>query len=234
MLYAFTDESYNNEFYFQAALVVDESNLHLLVEIVRKVLTRANSLGVDETAEIHGHSMMQGTHGWEALAGKYRIRKSVYRFLLQNISELDATLIIQGVQTISLYERFGRLTDPHLITFRNLSDALDIYATNRNQKVRIISDRIYSEAKIHRLFEQFKKSSTEGKYFSFLNEIIAIDFIDSHLSAGVQLTDVSLYIYNRMSQNQYIQSRASRDVIEMWEILAPLIKPGFEPRIWTP
>lgn len=234
MLYAFTDESYNEDFYLQGALVVDESNLPTLTKIIGSVKQRAQSLGVGEAAEIHGHSIMQGVHGWEALEGKYKLRKGLYKFLLKEITRLDATLIIQGVEIESLHQRLGVSADPHLITFRNLSDALDIYAATQNQKIRIISDRIYNEAKIHRLLREFREKSTEGKYFSYLNEIITLEFIDSHLSVGVQLADVSIYIFNRMNQKRDPQLRTTRDVIELWEILNPLIKPGFEPRIWSP
>jgi hypothetical protein len=234
MLYAFTDESYNNHFYLQGALIVEESELVNLDHLAHTILSRARAMGVSEIAEIHGHSIMQGVHGWEALAGKLNLRLGIYKQLLKGISGLRATLLIQGVEIQPLKERFGIEENPHFVTYRNLLDSIEFWAILKEEQITIISDRISYEAKLMQLFAIYQIESTKGKYHNHLKSIIKVEHIDSHLSAGVQLVDSVLYIYNRLMQKAVEESRAGQEVKDLWQMLQPLIHHGFEPRIWSP
>lgn len=234
MLYAFTDESYNNLFYLQGALIVEESELVNLDHLAQTILSRAQAMGVSGSSEIHGHSIMQGVNGWEALAGKLNLRLGIYKQLLKGIAGLRATLLIQGVEIQPLKERFGRDENPHFVTFRNLLDSIEIWANERGEQVAIISDQISYEAKIMKLFAMYQIESTKGKYHNHLKSIIKVEHIDSHLSVGVQLVDSVLYIYNRLMQKDTEQSRAGQEVKDLWQMLQPIIHQGFEPRIWSP
>ncbi len=234
MLYAFTDESYNNLFYLQGALIVDESELVNLDHLAHTVLSHAQALGVSESAEIHGHSIMQGVHGWEALSGKLNLRLGIYKKLLKGIAGLKTTLLIQGVEIESLKERYGREENPHFVTFRNLLDSIEFWANLKGEQVTIISDQISYEAKIMKHFAMYQIESTKGKYHNHLKSIIKVEHIESHLSVGVQLIDSVLYIYNRLIQKEIEQSRAGEEVKKLWQMLQPVIHQGFEPRIWRP
>ena len=234
MLYAFTDESYNNLFYLQGALIVEESELVNLDHLAHTILSRAQAIGVSESAEIHGHSIMQGVHGWEALSGKLNLRLGIYKQLLKGIAGLKTTLLIQGVEIQSLEERFGRNENPHFVTFRNLLDSIEIWANLKGEQVTIISDQISYEAKIMQLFATYQLESTKGKYHNYLKSIIKVEHIESRLSVGVQLIDSVLYIYNRLMQKEIKQSRAGEEARKLWQMLQPVIHEGFEPRIWRP
>lgn len=234
MLYAFTDESYNQWFYLQGALVVDKLNLASLEQLVQEVKEHARQLGVDTSTEIHGHSIMQGVHGWEALAGKVNMRLSIYKHLLHGLAKLKVTLLIQGVAIDSLSDQQRTGMNPHLITYRNILDAIEVFAQDSNKSVLIISDRISYEGKIRSLLTEYQLKSTKGNYHSYLERIIKVEHVDSHLSAGVQLIDIALYIFNKSHQPLDSDSKAKREAKKLWEILRPIIRDDFPPRIWRP
>jgi len=231
MLYAFTDESYNSRYYLQGALIMDESELPRLEKLITEVKNRAHFYGVGESAEIHGHSIMQGVHGWEPLAGKLKLRLSIYKQLIHGLAEIDLKFLVAGVEIDPLKKIGEKMANVHLESYKVLLNVIECYAQSKAEKVEILSDEISYEKKINSLIKNFHEESKEGQYQGFIRRIVKIEHVDSRLSVGVQLTDVALYIFNRLLLDEKTHTRARREAQNLWKIMEQIIDEEFAPHI---
>ena len=147
MLYAFTDESYNSKYYLQGALIMDESELPRLEKLITEVKNRAHFYGVGESAEIHGHSIMQGVHGWEPLAGKLKLRLSIYKQLIHGLAEIDLKFLVAGVEIDPLKKIGEKMANVHLESYKVLLNVIECYAQSKAEKVEILSMKFHMKRK---------------------------------------------------------------------------------------
>jgi hypothetical protein len=234
MLYAFTDESYNSKYYLQGALIMHESELPRLERLIIEVKDRARFYGVCESAEIHGHSIMQGVHGWEPLAGKLKLRLSIYKQLLHGLTGFNVKLLLVGVEIAPLMKTGETMADLHLESYKILLDVIESYAQLKAEDVEVLSDKISYEKKINNLIKNFREKPKESSYEDFVRNIVKIEHVDSHLSVGVQMTDVALYIFNRLLLDEKSHIRARKEAQNLWKILEQIIDEEFAPRILRP
>ena len=75
MLIAFTDESYTNTRYLQAALIVREEDLGELERIVVEAKALARGFGVLGDIEMRGYSIMNAENGWSPLKNRFKTKK---------------------------------------------------------------------------------------------------------------------------------------------------------------
>lgn len=231
MLYAFTDESYNNRYYLQGALIMHESELPRIEKLLNEVKARARLYGVGESAEFHGHSIMQGVHGWEPLAGKLKVRLSIYKQLLHGLTEINVKFLLVGVEITTQIKLGATLANLHLESYKLLLDVIESYAQSKEDEVEILSDKISYEKTMNHLIGGFLGISKEGKYQDPLRKIVNVEHVDSRSSVGVQMADVALYIFNRLLLSEKFHIKARRAAQNMWKIMERIIDEEFAPRI---
>lgn len=234
MLFAFTDESYSDAHYYQAALVADEEVLARLDLIIGEARQYIKGFGIENPVEFHGNEIMSARKGWELLGNDFRKKSAIFKFILRRVAQLPVILIIQGVDVKRLKNRYSYPDPPHEITYRNLLDALDRYAENEGKEVCIIADKINSEAKLSQLFDKYKLTSTGGPYPRMLQNIIQVEHVDSHLHSGIQIVDLCAFLYRRFDEHEERSEKTRREVVKMWEILQPNLHPQHPPRVWRP
>ena len=234
MLLAFTDESYSDHHYYQAALVIDENDLTLLEEIIRNAEIYASGFGVPIGTEFHGNAIMSARKGWEPLGNNFKAKAAIFKYVLRQASTLNATLIIQGVDVRALNYRYSYPLAPHEVTHKNLMDAIDRYAEHQQDKVLIFSDQIDTQKRLETLFIEYQLISTGGSRPRYLKEIISIDYVESHVHPGIQIVDLCAFLYRRYDEHIENSDRTREEVVEMWEILIPLIDTYHQPRVWRP
>ena len=234
MLFAFTDESYSDAHYYQAALVVDEAiipELDLLIDDAREYIT---GFEIFSDVEFHGNEIMSARKGWELLGNDFRKKSAVFKFVIRGIARLPVVLLIQGVDVKRLKNRYSYPDSPHEITHRNLLDALDRYAESVHSKVCIISDNINSKERLDQLFNSYKITSTGGPFPRKLHNIIQAEHAESHLHSGIQLVDLCVFLFRRFDEHHEKSEKTRKEVVQMWEILQTNIHPHYPPRIWCP
>ncbi len=234
MLLAFTDESYSDAHYYQAAFVIDEKSLPALASLISEANTYAQGFGAQAGIEYHGHAIMSAVDGWEFLGNKFRMKSAIYKDVLKRIAQLDATLIIQGVDVKRLNNRYKYPHSPHEVTHKNLMDAVDKYAESKGEKVFIFSDQIDMQVRLEALFIKYQASSTGGWYPRYLANILSIQYVESHIHPGVQIVDLCIYLFRRFDEHIESNRRTRKVVEKMWEILAPIIHKDYQPRVWRP
>jgi hypothetical protein len=65
MLLAFTDESYSEDRFYQAAYVIHESQLQEVENRMLEAKSYAMRFGVKSETEFHGHRNMNHLDGWQ-------------------------------------------------------------------------------------------------------------------------------------------------------------------------
>jgi hypothetical protein len=234
MLLAFTDESYSENHYYQAAFIINESDLPLLSALIQDAGQYAMGFGIALGTEFHGNAIMSATKGWEPLGKNFKAKSAIFKNVLHRISALNAVLIIQGVDINQLRFRYSYPDSPHEITHKNLMDAIDRFAEHKGEKVRIYSDQIVTQKRLQILFSQYRVLSTGGYSPRYLREILSIEYVQSHLHPGIQIVDLCAFLYRRFDEHVENSDETRRQVVGMWKILAPLIHPYHSPRVWRP
>lgn len=234
MLFAFTDESYSDAHYYQAALVIDEKDVFELDLIITAARDYIKGFGIEKSVEFHGNEIMSARKGWEPLGSDFRKKSAIFKFILRKVSQLPAVLVIQGVDVKRLKNRYSYPLPPHEVTHRNLLDALDRYAETVNSKICIISDQINTEDRLSQLFNNYKSISTGGPYPRHLENIVYVEHVESHLYSGIQIVDLCAFLFRRYDEHQEKSVRTRKEVVQMWEILQANIHPQHPPRVWRP
>jgi hypothetical protein len=234
MLLAFTDESYSERHYYQAAFIINESDLPHLNVLIQEAGKYAMGFGIAAGVEFHGNAIMSATKGWEPLARNFRAKSAIFNDVLRRISSLNAVLIIQGVDVKRLRFRYSYPESPHEITHKNLMDAIDRFAEHKGEKVSIYSDQIDTQNRLQILFSQYQLLSTGGYSPRYLREIISIEYVESHMHPGIQIVDLCAFLYRRFDEHIENSDETREKVVEMWKILSPLIHPYHPPRVWRP
>lgn len=209
MLYAFTDESYNQETYFQGALVVGESQLPRLEQVIRETSTLAQKFGVEAETEIHGHSIMNASHGWERLDGMLNLKLAIYKKLLIGLRGIDGKLIFSEVSN----KQDDR--SRHLESQRHLLHKLNGYAIERNMSINITADDLTTKKVLSQKFLDEKDE---------FPKLLNLEFKESHKHPGIQLIDVALYLYQRQVLESTRGPKQNLEVSKMWDVIADLLE----------
>ena len=232
MLLAFTDESYSENRFYQAAYVIDESQLQEVEERMLDAKKYAMKFGVNFETEFHGHRIMNHLDGWEALEGKLKAKIDIYKMCLRMIAKIDGVIIIRGVDFNAMQSRYQIIHSPEEVSHKHLLDALDRYAESQKETLIVYSDEAPQQKRLGELFLDYKITSTGGKYPRKLKNIIRVEYIDSKSHLGIQIADLIVYLYRRMDdhfkENIFEQSR----VRKLWQIVEPCIHPLYAPRLW--
>jgi hypothetical protein len=126
VLLAYVDESYTKDRYYIAALVVPESQISPLTQALDAVTIKAViDHGLNLTTELHGHDLVAGKSDWEPLAPQVRVRIGVYSSALAAIGSHDVAIILRGVDSGRLRQRYFIPYHPHAIVLGHLMERID-------------------------------------------------------------------------------------------------------------
>ncbi len=142
MLLAYVDESYNDNFYYMAALLCPDEYAQDLVSALDAVVTNAmhdyENIGAD--AELHGYELFHGKRGWRSLVKVPRARISIYRQALAAIGGLPVHVILRGVDRRRLAERYPSPVNPHSIVLSRLLERVDEHPKKLGRRTLVIAD----------------------------------------------------------------------------------------------
>lgn len=223
MLYAFIDESYTNERYYMAALIVDEANLLTLDTALINTMRYAAAFGVDPSTEFHAHQLMSGRSGWEPIAKQVRSKIAIYQRFLTELAQLPAAMIVRGVDVSALNVRYRYPNPPHQVVLQHILEQIDIYARDRGEVVKVLADDVPDATGHTARMAAQQIAGTPGYLSSTLSAIVPpLEFSDSKLSAGLQAADAIVYIYRRLDAHAENNLRVAASVAKLWASLAPI------------
>ena len=232
MLFAFIDESYTQDRYYVAALVVKSEDMAAIGAALRASATYAEGFGVEPGAEFHGHRIMTGRDGWEAVRGKARAAGAIFGHALRGIAQLPVKVFIEGVDVGRLNARYSYPEPPHTVTLRHVLEDVNTYAASIDEdEVVVMCDEVSDQDLHSRRVAAYQVTGTRGFRPSKLARIDDFLFANSADSPGLQAVDLIVYLYRRRDAHHTTDARSLRLVEELWTAIRPVIR---KHRRWDP
>jgi hypothetical protein len=239
VLLAYVDESYCDDCYYMAALLCPEALALPLAagldQVVAGTVSSFPQLPAD--AELHGHDIFQGKRDWAALAPMVRARIGVYAKALEVLGAHDIKIIVRGVQSRRLKERYGeRAFEPHTVVLAQLLERIDRYAKAVDELVLVIADE--PGQKDHQLgyrtdLRHYQAFGTWGYSRQKITRVVdTLHFAPSSASRLVQAADLVAFLYHRIASTRPgTDSRADRANQRLWAQVEPRVEHS---GLWRP
>lgn len=225
VLLTYVDESYTRDMYFVAALLCPGREAISLTGALDTVVAEAHTAhGVAPQAELHGHDLFQGKGDWALLAKMPRARIGVYNQAFQAVGDHDVKIIICGVNSRRLRERYTTLDDPHALVLANLLGRVDEYVTRRDEYALVIADEVPHQGQYRVDLSQYKRDGIWGAKTRRLTRIVdTLHFAPSSESRLVQAADLIVYLHRRIATEVAPDERSKRANNSIWARIGPRI-----------
>jgi hypothetical protein len=237
VLLTYVDESYDADHYWMVALLVSEQHLRPLGNALDSVVRKASeSYPVADTAELHGHALVQARDDWTRMGNKgsnmIRARIGVYADALKAIAAHDVRIIVRGLGIQALRAADVTGCRPHEIVLRHLLEQIDQQVHGEDQLALVIADEIDGADDHRQHFRDYQQEGTGGTLSSTLPRIVdTIHFAPSKASRLLQAADLIAYLHRRLVSDQDTDSRARRANKKLWSYVAPLV---IHEHCWSP
>jgi hypothetical protein len=232
---AFIDESYSQDEYFIASLVVPEASLRFVETEVDLLLSSLRSLLDPCPEELHAHELLTGRGRWEPISRNTRLKLSIVRKTLDVVARIPgARIFVEGVDVRRLRARYRYPENPHATAFRHIVEHIDVWASTESMRIEIVADDIASREAHQRELRHYKEVGTGGFYpRTIVNVHEPIVFLDSRESPGLQLSDTLVYLFRRRHYLMRIDG-TSRGVRTVNSLLATVDGAVEHTRFWSP
>lgn len=216
MLYAFTDESYSPRQYFQAAYIVDGEQLLQIEQVMEDLFSYTRGIGIQGNVEFHGHAIMNAKDNWKPLSGRFDLKIKIFKYFVEQVKEIDGSLLIQGLDITEPRENYDFPNSPHLVTSKNLLREIDTFSVMHSRDVYVFSDKVSKEDRQRIQFDTLNQRNSFPR-------IKTINFVESSDFPGIQIADMCIYLYRRLVDHHEINPRTKYLVDELWKSLAFLV-----------
>jgi hypothetical protein len=218
VLLTYVDESCTRDLYFIAALLCPDREAISLTRALDAVVAKASANhGVAPDAELHGHDLFQAKGSWAHLAKMPRVRIGVYNDAFQAIGDHDVKIIIRGVNSRRLRERYTTADDPHAVVLAQLLERVDEYTTRRDEYALVIADEVTQPGRYRADLSQYQQRGIWGASTRRLTRIVdTLHFAPSSASRLVQAADLVAFLHRRMESETAPDERARRANNAIW------------------
>jgi Protein of unknown function (DUF3800) len=225
VLLAYVDESYTHDMYFIASLLCPDREALSLTRALDEVVVRAcESHGIRPEAELHGHDLFQAKGDWSLLAKAPHARIGIYGEAFQAIGDHDVKIVICGVNSRRLRERYTTADDPHALVLANLLERVDEYVARNGEYALVIADEIPQQNRYRVDLSRYKQHGIWGARTRLLTHIVdTLHFAPSSESRLVQAADLIAFMYQRMETETTTDARAKRANGAIWAHIGPRI-----------
>lgn len=231
MRLVYVDESYCNVCYYVVALLVPDTEAQALTTALNTVVRRATAsyYGIGPTAELHGYDLFQGKGHWEPIKLMPRARIGVYDQALRAIADHDVTVVIRGVMTQRLRDRYGdRARHPHTVALAHLLERCDEYLEAVGDLGLVIADepgQTDQQPEYRADLRRYQNFGTLGYRHRRISRIVdTLHFAPSSASRLVQAVDLIAFLYHRIqTTSETADARAVRANAALWQRIQPRV-----------
>lgn len=213
MLFAYIDESYDQEHYYLGAVLMTSAQLAQFdVTVADWCSAEVSPLhGVHEEVEFHAHRLMQGGDPWSVMKGNVGAAEKLYRQFLRHLVASGARIYVEGVDVRRLNARYRYPDPPYEVTLRHLLEKLDRYACPLEEQVYVVADEVGRSESYTQTIKQYTQTGTPGYRSSKLTSIEQpIRFRSSEDDRGIQAADMVAYIARRHLNPPATQSKRAK------------------------
>lgn len=216
MLLTYVDESYTKERYYIAAVAVTHENIRSLQRALREVVDEAaRKYGVRDHAELHGHPLFHGKEDWEGLEPRQRI--GVYSAAFDALATHEVRIILRGVNTKRLRERYVRPNPPHDVCLQHTLERIDALAKRTDECALVIADELHEHDRHRKALTDFRNFGTPGYRSTTLPQIVdTIHFAPSHHSPMLQAADLVAFLHRRRQTHTETHPKAEAANEKLW------------------
>lgn len=223
MLLAYVDESYTEDWYTMAALVVDGPAAVSLTEALDQVAAgAAKAYDVGPDIELHGFEIFQRGGRWGRVPPRARV--GVFDDVIDAVASRDLLVITRAIDLVGQKARYAVPEHPHSVVLQHLLERIDDCVAHLGDYALVIADEVGGQAKHRADLSRYKGVGTTGYRQRRLTRIVdTLHFAPSHASRLVQAVDVVAFLYRRAFTHVEGDERARKAKVAMWERLKPRI-----------
>lgn len=223
MLLTYVDESYTDNWFTMAALLVDGPAAAALTEALDQVATAASTAyGLRAGVELHGHEIFHAKGEWKNVPPRARI--GVFDDVIEAVAGQDVRVIARAMDVVGQRARYNRPDPAHKVVLQHLLERVDEYVTSIGEYALVIADEVEGEAKHRADLSSYREVGTVGYRQRKLTRIVdTLHFAPSHASRLVQAADVIAFLYRRVFTCQETDDRSRKTKIAMWNRLQPRV-----------
>jgi hypothetical protein len=223
VLLSYVDESYTDDWFVMAALLVDgPAAVALTQELDRVAAAAAIAYGLGPDVELHGHEIFQAKRAWSAVP--VRARVGVFDDVVEAVAGQDVQVIARAMDVVGQRARYSRPEPPHTVVLQHLLERIDECVTGLGDHALVIADEVDAQAKHRADLSSYREVGTAGYRHRKLTRIVdTLHFAPSSSSRLVQAADVIAFLYRRVFTNQESDERSRKAKIAMWSRLVPRV-----------
>jgi len=223
VLLTYVDESYTDDWFIMAALLVDGPAAVALTQELNRVARRAAiAYGLDVDPELHGYEIFHGSGSWGDVP--VRARVGVFDDVVEAVASHDVRVILRAMDRVGQRERYGYVEPAHTVVLSHLLERIDECVIGLGEYALVIADEVDTEARHRADLSSYRQFGTEGYRTSKLTRIVdTLHFAPSSDSRLVQASDVLAFLYRRVHTIQETDERSRKAKLAMWSRLEPRI-----------
>jgi hypothetical protein len=226
MLLTYVDESFTDDWYTMAALLLDgpaAAALTVDLDQVAADAARAYGLPAGPEVELHGHEIFHAAKAWKGVPPRARI--GVFDDVVEAVAALPVRIIARAMDVVGQRARYPNPEPPHSVVLKHLLERVDECAIAVDDYALVIADEVDGQAKHRADLFTYREVGTMGYRSRRLTRIVdTLHFAPSQASRLVQAVDVVAFLYRRTFTHQETDARARRAKVAMWARLGPRVE----------
>jgi hypothetical protein len=234
----FVDESYSDGHYFIGALLIKPENVRLLelaLDRLMAEISSEHSSGILPNEEFHGTDLFSGKGIWREITKGERYINSVLDRAFQVLSNIEFSILLQGLNKRQLENRYSLQDDPHRITLKILIEKIDQKLEDFDSFGIIICDERGSalEKDTYReLLREVQVRDTDGLYARKVVRVVdTLHFVSSKKSRSIQAIDLITFLHRRISVHTHASNAENEFTQMLWtKVKDKIVYQG----IWAP
>jgi len=224
MLLAYVDESYTDNWFTMAALLVGgPPSVALQEELDRVAKAAAAAYGLSPEVELHGHEIFHAKGAWSDVPPRARV--GVFDDVIEAVAAQDVRVIARGLDIVGQQARYSQPDPPHTVVLQHLLERVDEYVTSVGEYALVIADEVDAQAKHRADLSTYREVGTLGYRHRKLTRIVdTLHFAPSNASRLVQAVDVIAFLYRRVFTCEETDERSRKAKLAMWGRLVPRVQ----------
>ena len=223
MLLAYVDESYTDNWFTMAALLVDGPEAVALTKELDRVSAAASkAYGLNAGVELHGHEIFHAGGAWAGVPVRARI--GVFDDVIEAVAAQDVRIVARAMDSVGQRARYDSRDPPHTVVLQHLLERVDECVTGIGEYALVIADEVDGQAKHRANLMSYQDVGTIGYRHRKLTRIVdTLHFAPSHASRLVQAADVISFLFRRVYTHSETDERSRKAKIAMWKRLQPRV-----------